>query len=728
MLKAEQKIKNLESEINRLRSAVNELKLLNEIAVAAGRSADIGEMLQTILHKCISAVGAEQGTVSLVSENKEDSFKTFLRRDDLSSLKHNFHIGSNITGLVLLNKEPLIIEDLKKDKRFSPSEEELRDIKSVLCVPIWHEGKITGIMQMINKKDGRLFTQEDLTLLSIISVQVGQMIKNLTLQKEAFEKKNEAELARIESEKLIELDKAKSDFFANITHEFRTPLTLIMGPAKKLMKRAKTEENANEFSRIIRSSERLLNLVNQILDLSKLESGTEKLSVAEGNISACAAAVVRSFYPAAESKNIELGFGSDPKNIAAYFDEEKIRKILGNLLSNAFKFTHTAGKISVAVASENSGSVKIQVSDTGIGIPAGQLDKIFGRFFRVEKLNENLTPGTGIGLALVKQLAELHRGKISVESSENKGSVFTFTFPSGKNSYAENEISIKVADAVSMEAPAIETEIPRDRAEVKDKNGAPLILVIEDNPDVREYIVENLRNKFSVIESPDGNEGWNKALESIPDLIISDICMPGMDGIELCSRLKTDERTSHIPVVLLTAKADEKCRFEGLETGADDYITKPFDFRELEIRIGNLIAQRKNLRRRFSSQITLQPKDIAVTPADEKFLRKLMAIIDENISDPSLNVNELSSRLCMSRVQLFRKIKALTDQSVVEFIRSMRLKRALKLLEGSTGNISEIAYEVGFGNPAYFSECFKKQFGKVPSEYIHSLKAAENKA
>ena len=721
MTRSEQKVKDLELEIKRLKSALSELTLLNEIAIAAGKSTNIDDMLNMILQKCILAIGAEQGSVLLVPENKSDPLKTYIRQDDFSTLKHSYHIGTEITGWVLINQKPLIIEDLKKDKRFSKSADEEKDIRSIICVPIWFEGLIIGVMMMINNKKKKYYDNEDLTLLSIISVQIGQMIKNLQYQKEVYEKEKTADIAILQAENLQELDKIKSVFFENISHEFRTPLTLILGPVKKMLSEENSAKYKKEFTRVIKNAERLLNLINQILDLSKIETGNYKLSICNGDVAAFINSVAKSFYPAAEQKNIEYSLISKPENIPGYFDPDKLEKILTNLLSNAFKFTRDGGSISVEVTGKFEKEVEIKIRDTGIGIPQDQIEKIFDRFYQVNRLSEEDTPGTGIGLALVKELIELHHGKISVDSTEGKGSQFMFTIPLAKENYVSVNITGSSFDLTEYKLEnyklPLESEPSNGNIDRIYQDKEQIILVVEDNTDVRNFITENLAKNFRVLESGDGEEGWENALVSIPDLIISDIRMPKLDGIDLCKKLKFDERTSHIPVILLTAKAEEHDKLKGLNVGADDYITKPFDYNELNARINNLILQRTKLRKKFSSQITLQPKDISITSADERFLNKVMDLIENNISDSSLNVKKLSDEIGMSRVQLFRKLKALTDQSVVDFIRSMRLKRALKLLENSSGNISEIAYNVGFNNPAYFSECFRKQFGKLPSEY-----------
>ncbi len=362
--------------------------------------------------------------------------------------------------------------------------------------------------------------------------------------------------------------------------------------------------------------------------------------------------------------------------------------------------------------------MQIEVEDDGPGMSSEFQKNIFNRFYKSQGLSS--VEGTGIGLALVKELVELHFGEVEVKSAEGKGTRFKIAIPVDEEFYESKNLTIKeaipAADKIKLSKIKIDDEVAEDAISKE----APLILIVEDNDDMRQFIKENVQTNYKVIESADGEDGLNKALESIPDLIISDVLMPKLNGYEFCSKIKVDERTSHIPVILLTSKAETNSRIRGLETGADDYLTKPFNSAELLLRIKNLIDQRKKLREKFSREITLEPKDIAVTSTDEKFLTRVLEIVEKNVSNENFTAEDFAENVGMSKTHLNRKLNALTDTSANEFIRTYRLKKAAGLLSGRSGNISEIAYEVGFSNPSYFAESFKKLFGYSPSEYLQS--------
>lgn len=541
---------------------------------------------------------------------------------------------------------------------------------------------------------------------------------------------------------LQEMQKAQSRFYGNISHEFRTPLTLILGPAKQIIERTKDEKTRDELKIIHKNADRLLGLVNQLLDISKLESGNMKLVTIPQNIIPLLKDLVLSFCSYAERKRITLNFSTVEDEIIVYIDKDKIEKIITNILSNAFKFTPEGGEVEVSVnpkppfnfpfakGGKEGGSVEISIRDTGIGIPDEKIPKIFDRFYQVDGSHTREQKGTGIGLSLTKELVELHKGNIEVESEEGKGTTFTISIPLGKEHLKPEEISEaeKVEEKVSsipeemiyheerkVEKPDIglitETDLSADKA------GKPVLLIVEDNADVRHYIKGNLNRDYRILEAVDGEDGWNKSVEHIPDLIVSDVMMPKMDGFELCDKLKTDERTSHIPVILLTAKASSQDKIEGFETGADDYIMKPFEPEELKARIRNLIEQRKRIHEHFRKHGLFEIEEEHITPVDQKFLQKAAAIINEHISDASFGVEMLANDMAVSRSLLLKKIEALIGEPPNELIKRTRLNKAAKLIESKFGNISEIALEVGFNNPSYFAECFKKQFGFSPSQY-----------
>ena len=514
----------------------------------------------------------------------------------------------------------------------------------------------------------------------------------------------------------------KSKFFTNISHEFRTPLTLILGPAEDISEKT-TDQGIKKSAGIIKKNAgRLYSLVNQLMDLSKLEEGKMKLEVSEQNIIPFLKGLFLSFSSLAERKRMTYKFTTIEGNLNVFIDEDKVEKVMNNLLSNAFKFTPEGGIIELKV-SRNERYVNINLSDSGIGIPKEKFSKIFDRFYQVDGTHKREYEGTGIGLALSKELIELHKGKIAVESVEGKGTIITVSIPLGKIHIKSEEFRkrVKAKETVSDSVPGSilfeETKNEKFNSNAIIENEKSVLLLVEDNTDVRSYIRENLEKEYTILESINGEDGLKKSIEQIPDLVISDIMMPKMDGFELCEKLKTDERTSHIPVILLTAKATSKDKITGYETGADDYIMKPFDVKVLQVRIRNLIDQRKKLREHFLKEgiFNLDNKDI--TSADRRFLERAVKIINEHLSDLSFGVELFAKELATSRTTLYKKLIALVGESPGDFIKRIRLSKANNLLKINAGNISEIALEVGFDNPAYFSECFKKQFGITPSKY-----------
>lgn len=573
--------------------------------------------------------------------------------------------------------------------------------------------------------------------------------------------KQEVEMSKFETQKLHEIDEMKSRFFTNISHEFRTPLTLILGPVKEMIERTNDSRSKEDLNLVHRNAKRLLNLVNQLLDISKLESGSMNLHTVPTNLVILLKALTLSFTSYAERKRIQLNFTSDSNEIIAYIDKDKMEKIFTNVMSNAFKFTPDGGKIKVAIKCQaelvSASSMKpenlkhneipkqtrlparqarddqyrfveISIHDTGIGISRDKLPKIFDRFYQVDSSHTRENEGTGIGLSLTKELVELHKGTIEVESEEGRGTVVTVRIPLGKAHLKTEEIFENEIEHLSEkpftqieEVYADEEGIKSDK-EFTELQSLPLLLIVEDNTDVRNYIKNILQKEYAIVQAKDGDDGWKKSVEQIPDLIISDIMMPKMDGFRLCDKLKTDERTSHIPVILLTAKATKHDKIDGFELGADDYIMKPFETDELTARVKNLITQRKRLHEHFKNTGLLDFENTQITSVDKKFLQKTLEIIKQHISDTAFNVEALSEYLSVSKSVLQKKISALTGHTPIEFIRRIRLKKAVELIEKKFGNMSEIALEAGFGNPAYFSEMFKKEFGMTPKEYQQKIK------
>lgn len=525
---------------------------------------------------------------------------------------------------------------------------------------------------------------------------------------------------KIETKNLKDIDQIKSKFFANISHEFRTPLTLIDGPAGQLV--SGEAENPKEIGQIIRrNSQRLLRLVNQLLDLSKIESGGMKLQKQTLDIVQLVKGIAASFESLAGRKGITFEIHTSEDSLIGSFERDAVEKIVTNLLSNAFKFTSKGGSVSLALSpnpfSTDDGrgeGVRVSVTDTGIGIPAHLKEKIFDRFYQIDDTHTREQGGTGIGLALTKELVELHGGAISVTSELGKGSTFAVQLPLEYDTTTVIEQTVRHRDKLSY-TDITETTEPISIS--KPDDSLPLLLIIEDNADMRRYIRTNIENGYHIAEAVNGEEGVAKAIETIPDLIISDVMMPKMDGFEVCRKLKTDERTSHIPIILLTAKAGQEHKVEGLETGADDYLVKPFDAKELSVRLINLQEQRKKLREYFQRELTSFPKSGRVQSADEQFLSKVFQIIEIHYPDSEFDLETLANSLLMSRMQLHRKIKAITGYTPGEFMRNFRLQKAAELLTKNTGTVSEIVFMIGYNNLSSFARQFHDKFGVNPSEY-----------
>jgi signal transduction histidine kinase/DNA-binding response OmpR family regulator/predicted GH43/DUF377 family glycosyl hydrolase/Tfp pilus assembly protein PilF len=586
------------------------------------------------------------------------------------------------------------------------------------------------------------------------------------------------ELEKVEADKLKELDHMKSRFFADISHEFRTPLTLIMRPIEKLLTKPYDEKDKKDLNVAIKYVKSLQNLINNLLTLSRIESGKMQLRASEMNIVKLVKGYFQAFESLGKQKNLSLKFLFDAEEIDAYIDKEKFEQILNNLLSNAFKFTPEGGRIIVEVSSPQSalGSpfnaehhspshhgttaprhhdtisphhhITISIKDSGPGIAPEHLAHIFDRFYRVEDQG-GYSEGTGIGLALTKELVELHHGTITVESEVGNGTTFIITLPLGKDHLKEEEIAQSTepraqesgirhpgsgiedpASGIQDQASSIQDQASSiqdpdtDHQSLVTSHQSPILLIVEDNIDMREYIREYFEHDFRIIEAAEGAEGFAKAVEQTPDFIISDVMMPGMDGNEFCRKIKSDMRTSHIPVILLTARASKESRIEGLETGADDFITKPFDGDELQVRVRNLLAQRKKVSemlerkiRRTHSAFRIDFTDSGITSMDEQFLQKAIIILKEQHADPEFNAQKFSPAIGLSIAQLNRKIKALTGQTTGDFIRTFRLLRAAELMKKKSGTVAETAYDVGFSSPSYFTECFHEHFGVTPSEY-----------
>lgn len=521
---------------------------------------------------------------------------------------------------------------------------------------------------------------------------------------------------QVEREKvrLAEIDHVKSRFFANISHEFRTPLTLILGPIQEMKEKTTDLWWQDQLRLMQKNARRLLRLVNQILDLAKLDSGKAQLQLTPVEIIGFTKALTYSFQSLAEQKGIELDVENNTEKLELAIDREKIEQVLLNLLSNALKFTPSRGEIKV-ILKEAPNEVSITITNTGPGITPDHLPHLFERFYQADTPGYTTDqPSTGIGLALTKEWVQLHEGEITVASQVGEWTRFQIKLP---RHLAGKELSLPLDQRLS---PTPIEPIPQEeeviRLEDQESNNLPSLLIVEDNPDIRNYIRQALQQEYLITEAVDGAAGVNVASETIPDLILTDVMMPKMDGFELCRRLKQQEATSHIPIIILTGKASRDSRLEGLATQADDFLAKPFDAEELRLRIRNLLHNRAQWRKRYDQPGLLDPSPIEIPSREQAFLQQAKIIIEENLGDENFTVEQLSTALALDRTQLFRKLRALTGQNPSRFIRTIRLKRARQLLEAKVGTAAEIGFMVGFSSPSYFSKCFKEEFGMTPGE------------
>ncbi|MCZ4408166.1 hybrid sensor histidine kinase/response regulator transcription factor [Cryomorphaceae bacterium 1068] len=555
----------------------------------------------------------------------------------------------------------------------------------------------------------RQLRQKNLDLEAIVLDRTEAMVvKNAELEEKT-------EKLRAQTDQLKELDRMKTRLFANISHEFRTPLTLIKGPIELAERSPEKPMPPENVKMVRRNANRLLKLVNQLLDLSKIDAGGLKLEPTEGNTFKCLRAAASSFSSHAAQRNMDYQIRIPSTTLWASFDRDKLEKVAYNLLSNAFKFTSDNGTV-VFSASYAGGQLRIEVKDTGHGIPAERLQKIFDRFYQVDDSFTKEKEGTGIGLALTKELVDIMIGEIFVESEIGQGTFFKVIIP------LEEIIPSKRETEADYSFHEHDFKGSARSPEPDQSIAHKTVLIIEDHIDMRDFIRQQLEDEYQIIEAFNGQDGLEKANKQTPDLIITDLMMPQIDGITLCKELKLNIHTSHIPVIMLTAKAGIENKIEGLETGADDYLTKPFNTLELQVRVKNLIQQRENLRDLFTKSNFVHPKEVTVNSMDEQFLQKTLDLFEEKYADSDFGIAEMQESLAMSKAQLHRKFKAITSQTPGELLRNFRLKRAAQILEQDGENVTQVAYAVGFNNLSYFAKCFKSLFGVTPSAYAKKTK------
>lgn len=565
-----------------------------------------------------------------------------------------------------------------------------------------------------------------LIYISIILLLVYFLIK---IRIERLKMKNEIMFEKLKREQEHELSESKTQFFTNVAHEFRTPLSLILIPLESLMGTNAVPPALRErIFTAYRNADRMRRLVNELLDFNKLEVGNLKLNVQYGELVQFIKDTSDAFNEMAAKRRISFSVQFDSPTIMGWFDRDKLERVIFNVLSNAFKFTTDGGAISLNIGTKHSVNndgtlcrcVELMIEDNGIGILPEELPMIFEKFYQAKSSSKISSPGTGIGLSLTKALVELHQGTITAESVPDHATVFTILLPIDANVYDQDENLVTPPEVVHMGtndhvvmAPHVPEETDTNNATEK-----PKILVVEDNRELRDYLVAELRLEFSVLEATDGSDGLAVAQESNPDLIISDVMMPLKDGIEFCHAIKSDLNTSHIPFILLTAKGTVEDQIHGIKTGADLYVSKPFNIRYLMTHVRQIIESRRKLYARFSQDVYLMPAKATCNELDQAFLQKAIDYVISNLQDPQFSVDSIATLFNLSRMQTYRKIKALTGKSVVEFIKMVRMKEAIKLMDSHKLTLAEIAFEVGFNSASYFTRCFKEEYGKTPSEYL----------
>ena len=529
----------------------------------------------------------------------------------------------------------------------------------------------------------------------------------------------EIRMERLDKEKREEINQMKIRFYVNISHELRTPLTLIVAPLQELLNHINGHWEHELLSYVQRNANRLLHLVNQLMDFRRAELGIFELRAVYSNASKRVLNCFMNYESLSKRKDIDYNFYTELQVENVLFDENYLDLIANNLLSNAFKYTKVGGSITVKLYKEDNNLV-LQVADTGIGIPLEKQEKIFERFYQVE----NGCEGSGIGLSLIQRLVELHHGRIVLQSEVGKGSIFTIYLPQDKSVYTREELSGRSGDAGDQRVystNANDIYISDDEKLEKEENTGGkrgTILVVEDNRELRQYIVNSLSAFFNLLEAENGQKALYILKDQEVDLIITDVMMPVMDGVKLCKLVKQNLRTCHIPVYMLSAKVDVKYQLEGLQVGADDYIAKPFSMEVLKVKILNMLRTRYRIFERYSKMMEIEPEKLANNTMDEELLRKAIAVIEKNMDNVEFSTEQFAREMNMSRSNLHLKLKAITGKSAIDFIHKIRFNHACQLLKEGKYTVSEISFMVGYNTPSYFAARFKKYIGCLPTEYV----------
>jgi signal transduction histidine kinase/DNA-binding response OmpR family regulator len=676
----------------------------------------VNEILWDVAKNCIARLGFVDCVVYLLDESQNALLQKAAygnkNPEDYAILNPIvIPVGQGIVGSVAQSGQPELVADTTQDPRYL-LDDEVR--YSELAVPLLFQNRVIGVIDSEHPERG-FFTDHHREALQTIAAICSSKIAQAWAEEEA----RKARLAQLEADYIKRMDRVKSQFFANVSHEFRTPLHLILAPLRK------RDEviSRSEKDMMGRNAERLLRLVNQLLDLAKAEMGMLKLWLEPGDVVAFLRDMAQPFEALAGSKGVRYRVDLPEESRVVAFDRDKLEKIVTNLLSNAIKFTQSGGTVAIQATVDPSGGLRIVVSDTGRGIPAALQDRIFGRFYQIDASPTRDFEGSGLGLALTKELVELCGGTIRVESGAGSGSTFTVELPVPTDASAHPMepggawVHHPPVNGTNPVEDAAEPDFTNEESPETSPDGKPTVLLVEDHAELRDYLRQQLADRYHVVGAAQGEDGLRVARATVPDVVISDVMMPVMDGMTLTRRLKDDERTSHIPVILLTAKDDVESRTEGFEGGAEQYLAKPFATEELLARIQSLLTQRSRLQKKYSREVLLQPSAAPIRDREAEFLEKVIAVIDAHLADEAFTVELLQQEIGMSRMQLHRKLKALTDQSASDFIRYIRLQRAADLLRQPGTPVAEAAYASGFGHLSYFSKCFKEQFGVLPSEF-----------
>jgi signal transduction histidine kinase/DNA-binding response OmpR family regulator len=643
--------------------------------------------------------------------------KLALRAKNGDNLKNKIDIKRNLSEIYAAKKNfPIAYQLLLESKTLSDSIFDVEKIQEQAEV----ENRIA-----IAEKDKKLLIQEkELAQKNNQQNQLIAILLGLFFASSAIFLWYRYRLKKKELEKtqLAAINKMKSQFFTNISHELRTPLTLITGPINQVLEETENKNHHQLLSLVQRNSQKLKQLINQLLDFSKIEANKLKLQAIQQDILPLAKGIFESFQSLAEQKNIQLNFKSSHSTIPLYFDADKMETILTNILSNALKFTATDGSIYFAIHQKEN-IVEMSIQDTGIGIPAAQLPFIFDRFYQTDQSASREYEGTGIGLALTKELIQLHDAQIQVSSQIGKGTTFLLQFPIIKTRAIVHQLTDRQSlksikpQQVKIKKKQVARTSNRKKNPTKSKK-KPLVLIIEDNEDVRFFIRQGLEQDYRIAEAINGVDGFQLASELLPDLVLSDIMMPKMNGYDLTTQLKKQVITSHIPIILLTAKTTRSEKLTGLSTGANDYLIKPFDRKELKFKIQNLIAIQRQKQSYLKAHLVSETTAIVENSMDKQFLEKAYAILKQNLDNELFGVEDFAKAINMSTTHLNRKLRALCDKSSRQFILAYRMEKAAAALKNKTGTIAEISAQVGFSSPTYFSKVFKNYFGVTPKKYV----------